>query len=90
MKLNIYKFFNFLVLFNIHTIRTFECYYCNDEEGYYCPQPFPSKSMFNNNAKYNEQMKNIAVSSSEKPSMEAIISCFVRKMILFVSYLNYP
>ncbi len=46
--------------------------------------------MFNNNVKYKEQMKNIAVSSSDKPLMEAIISCFVRKIILLISYLNYP
>jgi hypothetical protein len=45
--------------------------------------------MFNNEVEYNEQMKNIAVSSSNKPLMEAIISCFVRKMILLISYLKY-
>ncbi len=37
--------------------------------------------MFSDDAKYQEQMKNIAVISSTKPSGEAIISCFVRKMI---------
>jgi hypothetical protein len=74
---------------NSNSIDTFECYYCNDEEGYYCPKPFPSKSMFNNDDEYHEQMKNIAVSSSNKPLMEAIISCFVRKIILLVSYLRY-
>lgn len=62
-------------------IYTLECYYCHDEEGYYCPQPFPTKSMFSSNKKYNEQMKNIAVSSSSQPGMESIISCFVRKII---------
>ena len=63
-------------------MQTFECYYCNDEEGYYCPQPFPSKAMFSNNDKYLEQMKNIAVSSSNRALTETIISCFVRKMTL--------
>jgi hypothetical protein len=74
--------FEFLVLFTSNSINTLKCYYCNDEEGYYCPQPFPSKSMFNNNDKYFEQMKNIAISSSNKLFMETIISCFVRKIIL--------
>ncbi len=76
------KFISFLVLFHRSTIHTLECYYCNDEEGYYCPQPFPLKSMFSNNKNYNEQMKNIAVSSGNKLLSEPIINCFVRKMIL--------
>lgn len=59
----------------------FECYYCNDEQGYYCPQPFPLKSMFKNNYEYYEQIKNIAVSSSGDPLIEPIVSCFVRKIM---------
>jgi hypothetical protein len=79
----------FLVLFNNNPINTFECYYCNDEQGYYCPQPFPTKTMFDNNEKYSEQINNIAVSSSNNLLTEPIISCFVRKMILiFLKYIS--
>ncbi len=74
------NYFNFLVLCDKNTVNTFECYYCNDEQGYYCPQPFPSKYMFSNNSKYHEQMKNVAFRSSNNPLMEPVISCFVRKM----------
>ncbi|CAF3856956.1 unnamed protein product [Rotaria sp. Silwood2] len=63
----------FIILaFNIQTLHAFECYYCNDEQGYYCPQPFPIKSMFNNDEQYKKQIKNIAISSSNNPLMEPI------------------
>ncbi|UJR35573.1 hypothetical protein I4U23_028326 [Adineta vaga] len=35
-----------VVWYNSNSVQTLECYYCNDEQGYYCPQPFPLKSIF--------------------------------------------
>ncbi|CAF4483764.1 unnamed protein product [Rotaria sp. Silwood1] len=67
------------VLFHIQTLHAFECYYCNDEQGYYCPQPFPTKSMFNNNEQYSKQIKNIAISSSNNPLMEPIKTNYYNK-----------
>ena len=80
------KHFFFFVAFTVFVndykrIDALECYYCNNEQGYYCPEPFPLKSLFKTSVEYNEQMKNIALISSNSPTVETITSCFVRKII---------
>lgn len=66
-------------------IQTLDCYYCNDEEGYFCPQPFPSKFMFKNEEKYREQMKNIPICSNEPSPTETLVRCFVRKRFVLIN-----
>lgn len=75
--------FDLVVLCHIRTIETLECYYCHDEEGYYCPRPFPLKSMYKTEEKYREQLTNIAIISSNEQSNVAVISCFVRMTNVF-------
>lgn len=72
------------MLCNRYIIQTLECYYCNDEEGYFCPRPFPTKSIFKNEENYREQMKNIPICSNDQSLTETLGSCFVRKRFVMM------